>query len=299
MKRVGLVTVTYNSAAVIDGFLESLRAQDFPEWRLYVVDNASRDDGLDRIRRDLQDDERLAIIANSDNRGVATANNQGIKAALADGCDGVLLINNDIEFGPDLLSGMIAAMDRLDADILVPKIYYFEPKNMIWCAGGWFKRTRAYMTMHFGENEIDRGQYDEPMRIEYAPTCCMLVRAAVFARIGLMDENYFVYVDDVDFCYRAMRAGLRFWYSPAPVIYHKVSSLTGFHSDFSIYNGTLGHTYFLRKHKPATKLFWLAVIQAKFLIRLLRSGPVPAAFKRFGVEQRGFAAGMRRAVSPR
>ena len=294
MKCVGLVTVTYHSGAVIDGFLDSLYAQDFSRWRLYVVDNASTDDSLGRVRRDAATDARIVVVANGANRGVAAGNNQGIAAALADGCDGVLLINNDVEFGPALLSGMIAAMKSLGAEMLVPKIYYYEPKTRIWCAGGRFRRARGYMTDHFGEDEEDVGQYDTARRIEYAPTCCMLVQAEVFARIGLMDEKFFVYFDDTEFCYRALKGGVRFWYSPTPVLYHKVNSLTGTGSDFSAFNSALGQAYFLRKHKPATKFLWLALVQAKYFVRAAQGAFSAAARARFGVEQKGFWAGMAR-----
>jgi len=287
---VGLVTVTYNSASVIDGFMDSLLAQDMADWRLYVVDNASRDEGLARVRRDMAGDARIALIANAENRGVAAGNNQGIVAAQADGCDKILLINNDVEFGPDLLSGMLAAMGALGAQMLVPKIRYFEPADRLWCVGGRFMRARAYMTRHFGENEPDRGQYDSPRRIEYAPTCCMMVDAAVFTRIGIMDENYFVYFDDTDFCYRAHKAGISFWYSPAPLLFHKVSSLTGTGSEFSTFQGGRGQAYFARKHFGAFAFVFLAILQCKYALRLLR--PSRLAWRKFLLEQRAFRAGL-------
>jgi GT2 family glycosyltransferase len=287
---VGLVTVTYNSASVIDGFMDSVLAQDTADWRLYVIDNASRDDGLARVRRDMAGDARIALIANTENRGVAAGNNQGILAAQADGCGKILLINNDVEFGPDLLSGMLAAMRELGAKMLVPKIRYFEPSDMLWCAGGQFVRSRAFKTCHFGEGETDRGQFDSPQRIEYAPTCCMMINTSVFDDIGIMDERYFVYFDDADFCYRAINPAVSFWYSPKPIVYHKVSSLTGGDSDFTVFYNVRGQTYFARKHFRKISWVFLAVLQIKYVLRLMRLRP--QGLKRFWLEQRAFRAGL-------
>lgn len=268
MSRIGLVTVTFNSASVIDGFTTSVMGQTWQDWKLYVIDNASTDEGLLHVKCSAKADNRIVLIANQKNLGVAAGNNQGIESALADGCDSVLLINNDVEFGPNLISEMVAAMQQLGADMLVPKIRYFEPVDTIWCAGGRFNRRRAFSTIHFGEGEVDKGQFDKSQRIEYAPTCCMMINRSVFARIGVMDENYFVYYDDTDFCFRALSSGIAFWYAPEPVLFHKVSSLTGGMSDFSVLNATRGKVYFIRKHFPHRAAWWIALYQVLFFARL-------------------------------
>jgi GT2 family glycosyltransferase len=271
VSRVGLVTVTYNSASVIDGFMSSVIGQAWSDWKLYVIDNASTDDGVARVRRDGLTDDRIVLIENPKNRGVAAGNNRGIVAALADRCEKVLLINNDVEFGPDLIGGMVAAMARYGAAMMVPKIRFYDHPDKIWCAGGTFNRRRAFSTVHFGEGETDRGQFETAKRIDYAPTCCMMIDRAVFDQIGMMDENYFVYYDDTDFCFRALSAGIPFWYVPSPVLFHKVSSLTGGMSDFSVLNATRGKVYFIRKHFPRWAGTWIALYQILFFTRLFRS----------------------------
>src|SRR5581483_9698071 len=107
---LGIVTVTFNSAAVIDGFLESLLLQDFSSFRLYLVDNASTDDTLRRVAN--FEDDRIVVCHNQCNVGVAEGNNIGIRAALADDCRFVLLINNDTEFSPNLVSELIAGIRK-------------------------------------------------------------------------------------------------------------------------------------------------------------------------------------------
>jgi GT2 family glycosyltransferase len=268
-KRVGVVTVTFNSATVLDGFMASMLSQTYCNFVLYVVDNASSDQTLSMLGR--YSDSRVAVVPNESNVGVAEANNRGIALALGADCELVLLINNDTEFRDNLISLMVGALESRNAEMLVPKIMFFEPKSTIWCAGGFFRPWRGFSTGHYGEGEPDHGQFNDARPIEYAPTCCMLIKTAVFEKIGLMDARYFVYYDDTDFCWRAKELGIRFWYDPQGMLYHKVSSLTGgSESDFAINYATRNKVYFALKNLGALRMaYCLVIYQLIFLAKFL------------------------------
>lgn len=291
--KVGLVTVTFNSADVIEPFLRDTLAQTQTDFILYVVDNASTDDTLQRLRK--YSDPQIRVIANAKNVGVAEGNNQGTRAALADGCDAVLLINNDTEFETALIEKMGRELQGSGAGMVVPKILFYDPPDMIWCAGGSFNRLRGYSVIHDGERQKDTGQFNVARDIEYAPTCCMLVHRSVFDRIGLMDARYFAYFDDADFCMRAHRHNIRMRYLPDAVLRHKVSSLTGGGtSPFVGYHFTRNRFIFLRKHIGAVKVFLFAPLYELYLVaRLLlgRDSLTLAARK-----QKGFWDGLREPV---
>jgi len=277
--RIGVVTVTYNSASVIDGFMRSILSQRHNNFELYVIDNASADRTLRALTN--YTDSRITLIANDKNLGVAEGNNQGIRRAMQAGCDFVLLINNDTEFDAELMATMVEAIEKRRADMLVPKMMYFDPPNRIWCAGGYFKRWLGCVTGHFGEGTLDDGAFDTPRQIEYAPTCCMLVRAAVFDKVGLMDSRYFVYYDDTDFCWRAMKRGMLLWYEPAGILYHKVSSLTGgSESDFTIRFATRNKVYFTLKNLNVIGIaYCLLLYQLIFLTKLLSRRDSPKVYR--------------------
>lgn len=286
--KIGVVTVTYNSAGVIDDFLNSLLAQSYSNFEAWIVDNASSDATLQRVKSCA--DSRIVVIANSNNAGIASGNNQGIRAALQTGCDLVLLINNDTEFGADLLETLCGGLRDQAWDMIVPKIMYFEDPSKIWCAGGRFDKIRGYLTLHFGQRESDRGQYDLSRLVEYAPTCCMLIRKEVFERIGVMDENYFIYSDDADFCLRAKRTGVKLGYLPSAKLLHKVSSLTGGgQSKFAIRHLTRSHIYFIRKNLGFWRsLLYLPAYQVRLLYKLLSGVVDPGGYS---VRQMGFLQG--------
>ena len=248
---VGIVTVTFNSAGVISGFMESLLKQTHSDFILYIIDNASFDQTLQKVAE--YSDSRIVLMRNATNVGVAEGNNIGIREALKDGCTSVLLINNDTVFDSQLLGTLTNAFARYGCGMVVPKILYFDDPKRIWCAGGYFIRLRG-SARHFGHRRRDSGAFDQPRLVEYAPTCCMLIARDVFTRIGLMDANYFAYFDDTDFCYRANEAGITLLYLPSARLLHKVSSLTGDGSDFTNRYAVRNHIYYCLKHFPKWKL---------------------------------------------
>jgi GT2 family glycosyltransferase len=266
---VGVVTVTFNSASVLPGFLKCTLEQKHDAFLLYAVDNASKDDTLVMLRECW--DHRLKIIANSDNKGVAEGNNQGIRAALADGCSFVLLINNDTEFDPLLLTTLLDGLAKHDADMTCPKIMYFDEPQRIWAAGGAFQRWLGYRNIHLGADEVDNGQYDLDASIDYVPTCCVLVKRSVFETVGLMSSEFFVYMDDVDFMYRAKIAGVRLVYIPSARLLHKVGRLTGGpESPFTVRYCTRNRVYFLLRHFGLLRsLPMLLMMQAYYIVGLI------------------------------
>jgi GT2 family glycosyltransferase len=286
--KVGIVTVTFNSAEVLPDFIRSLDQQSHTNFHLYAIDNASSDETLVLLRSWAE--PKLSIISNSYNSGVACGNNQGIVAALADGCDLVLLLNNDVVFGPELISLLIKGLQNNDCSMTVPLIYYHVPSNKIWCAGGGFQAKYAARGVHYGVDEIDHGQYNEARRVDYSPTCCTLIKRDVFNKIGFMDERYFVYVDDNDFMYRALKANFKTFYLPEATLWHKVNSLTGTDSPFAQRYLSRNRALFLKKHFDRwTVLEFSLIYRAIYCYRLLSGKDSFAAFKR---RQAGWTEGL-------
>ena len=255
MEKIGLVTITYNSADVLKGFLDSTFKQSFQNFIIYIIDNNSQDDTVSIIEKDK--DERIVLIKNSENVGVAKANNQGIKLALKDDCSQVLIVNNDIEFEEQLFNKMLNIQKENNCSLVVPKMMYFDNPNYIWYAGSDFIKSKGYLPIHKGIRKKDNGQFDGVFQVEYAPTCCLLVKKQVFEDIGFMDEKYFVYFDDTDFAYRIWKDQRhKMIYLPVTKIFHKVGSLTNsfdksakqiYRGDFFLKQNTKNHVYFLRK----------------------------------------------------
>ena len=240
------VTVTYNGAAVLAPFLEDYKAQIGVEHMLVIVDNASTD-GTGALL-DAIDDASIVIIRNDCNVGVAAANNQGIEEALRRGARRIVLINNDTEFEPDLLARLDQSLHDNRASAISPLIPFYDHPDQIWFGGGRFSKKRGVSMVHdrFKKHLAVVGKI--PFPIDYAPTCCVMFDAAVFAKIGMMDERYFVYWDDVDFMWRMKRAGLKLVLDPTIRVLHKVSISTGGRlSSFSIKYNFRNQIFYTRK----------------------------------------------------
>lgn len=231
-RKIGIVTVLYNSETVLEEFFRTLSSQTYKNFILYVVDNFSPDNSLELSRKLASEYAfETVIIANGANYGVAKGNNIGIRKALEQGCDLVLLSNNDVALEDDSIEKLLVGFDKHGADMAVPKIYYYGT-NKIWCAGGGYK-MRNGLTVQYGQEE-DKGQFDTDKKVTYSPTCFMLIKKEIFESVGLMDENYFVYYDDTDFVHRAIKKNKTLWYVHDSVIHHNESTSTGKMSDFYV-----------------------------------------------------------------
>ena len=284
MSKIAIVTVLYNSVSVLPDFFQSLDSQTRRDFALYVVDNASPDDSLVLVNRLAQSvDFHVICIENSSNSGIAGGNNLGINAARQDGCEWILLTNNDTVWTPDTFEVLLEQACRCGAKIAVPKIK-IHGTDRIWYAGGRWNRFRGG-TMHVKK---DRTACAAPTA--YAPTCCMLIHHTVFARIGGMDERFFLYYDDSDFVRRAADAAIPVWYVPQAVVSHKESVSTGAVSPLAQY--WLSRNLLLFTYKHHSKLYWCYVLAVHLLIlctkRLLTFGRAE-----WRASRRGFRDGLR------
>jgi GT2 family glycosyltransferase len=284
--RIGVVTVTYNSEQVLQEFLDSLAVQTHRKFVLYVVDNASKDETLKILSQ--RTDMAVVVIANLSNIGVAEGNNQGIRSALEDGCECVLLLNNDTVLQDDLIAQLYEGLSRYPCDMTTGKMYFHDRPDVFWCAGAHFQPWRAFKAIHDGRGQRDTGQYDQPRRITYTPTCCLLVRRTVFDRIGMMDGRYFAYYDDADFLVRSLLHGIPLWYVPEARLWHKVASLASRQPEFAIRLFARNRVYFIRKYVPrglAYLWYWLDQFRYALAFVLLRSSLAKWRLRRMSAQE--------------
>ncbi len=248
MAKIGLVTVLFNSDNVLDHFFASISRQTAKEYILYLIDN-SPDEKSDSVIKRCLDNYRITDychIKSAGNIGVAAGNNAGIKKAIEDNCTHVLLLNNDIVIEQeDAFERIIKLAEK--ENIITPKILFYDTRK-IWTAGGYMDKLRG-LGVAYGMNKNDDEKYNISKYVTSESTCFMLINVDVFATVGLMDENYFLYVDDTDFVYRAIQKGYKVLYAPSIFILHKVSNSTGGdQTPFYIYYSNRNKIYFIRKN---------------------------------------------------
>ena len=299
MEKIGVVTVTYNSDKVLQPFLSDLFAQSFHNFNLYVIDNASEDKTL-KILDDLNDN-RVNQIRNRSNIGVAAANNIGIKKALEDKCSHILILNNDIEFSNTLFKDMLVSIKKENCSMMTPKIMYHSDKDIIWYAGGGFKKSNGYLPYHTGFNENIKNNNYQSLYVDYASTCCLLIKKDVFETIGYMDEKYFVYFDDTDFLFRVKKEGIhKIYYDSQITLFHKVGSLTksltkeferSYRTHFFLKQNIRNHIYFLRKIGSVYSYLFCLFLFFKNNLRFLFSSRTKKDFSTFLIINKSYFQG--------
>jgi GT2 family glycosyltransferase len=251
--RVAVVLVNWNGAgdtlatlASLDRCLPALAAAGLPPWRAIVVDNASTDDSVARLRRERPG---LEVIESGANLGFAGGNELGIRRALADaGIGWLLLLNTDVELDPAFLPPLLAACADPRVGAAGPKIFYFDPPDRLWAAGGRL-RLRETVTEEYGRGKVDAPRFSQPAEVTYLTTCCLLIPRDALERVGPLDAAYFINVDDADWCRRALDAGYRLRYVPASRVWHKVAAASGgSYSPGKNFHTARGNAVFVRRH---------------------------------------------------
>lgn len=224
--KLGVVLVNYNGIEYNEACINSIRASDWSgEILVFCVDNDSQDGSPERLMERYGNEAWFHLIKMEENVGFSAANNAGLHEAVEVGCDLLMLLNNDTCIEKDMIRRLAACVEG-KACIAAPKIYYWDQKDMIWSAGGYLTSV-IKKPVSFGEGEKDTGQYGQEKECTCLNGCCMFLSAENFLRIGDMDEDFFLYYEDTEYCMRAMEKRIRLLYCPGAQMYHKVSASTG------------------------------------------------------------------------
>lgn len=266
------ITLNWNRPDDTIACLDSLAQQSYPNLRALVVDNGSSDDSVARIRAAHPD---VLLLAHGENSGFAHGINLGIRAALAQGAAALFLLNNDTLLAPDAVARLAQHLNPGVA-LLAPIIYYADAPQRVWSLGGtlnpWLLETRGSR-----RGEEDRGQWPELLELDFVPACGLLAPAAIFQTVGLFDERFFMYYEDLDFCLRARRAGWRIQALTTAKMWHKVSlSSGGSDSPNERYWMARSSVLYFRKHARPWQwpliAFWRAGSAVRTSVRLAHRG---------------------------
>lgn len=245
-RKQDVVAVVLNYRRPVDtvGCVRALLESEGGAPEIIIVDNGSPDGSAERLAREFPS---LTLIRNPTNLGYAGGNNVGIRAALDGGAERILVLNNDCTVAPDAVAALAEAAGRTGADIVSPKVLDARLPGIIQYAG--------YRNIHLlaqgipvGEGERDRGQYDRERELDAAPGCALLLTRRLLERVGLFDEQFFSYSEELDLCRRAREAGCRILYAPrARVLHVKAATLDARSPDY-VYYLARGRLIYARKY---------------------------------------------------
>lgn len=240
--RVGIVLLNWNQPADTLACLASLRRLEYGPVEVVVVDNGSTDGSPEVLRREFPD---VTLIENDSNLGFAAGNNVGIRYLLDRAADYVLLLNNDTEVPPSLLRRLVdvAESDRR-IGIVGPKILYYRPNDVIWSAGG--RVDRLGRPSHLRFDEVDDGADQSVQDVDYVTGCALLIKRQAIEQVGALDERFFIYYEEAEWCARVHRAGYRVVYVPQAHMWHKIQQSARNHSRRYLYLMARNRLLYLR-----------------------------------------------------
>jgi len=237
------VVVNWRRPADTIACIESLKVTSYPNHEIIVVDNASNDGSVERIRVAAPG---ITVLTNSRNLGFAGGVNVGIKQALAVGASHVFLLNNDAVVAADFLEPLVASF-RGDPSIGIaaPTVYRFDT-DQPFSVGGWPRRFLPLMVHDYRASASKR--HAEPVDLPYVWAQAMLIRREVIDAVGLFDPEFFMYYEDCDFCLRTAKKGFRIVHVPQSLVWHKVAQSTS-GADWSRWRHKVSSMFhFHRKH---------------------------------------------------
>ena len=251
--KVAIIIINWNTYQLTYNCLKSLELCTYNNKTIFFVDNGSNDGSGDKIALEFPE---INCINNQKNEGFTGANNKALKVILKQNFDYVLLLNNDTEVKPDFLSLMQASMDS-DNNLAAtqPLILDFPNKNTIWNAGGSFNTFFG-----LSKTRCKGMTYKPNLKIEtlteWISGCCILVKIAVIKEVGLLDNRFFAYFEDVDWSIRMTNLGYKLGVVPKSIIYHHSSGSTkrnnttneGNLSPYAHYLNVRNHIYLIKKH---------------------------------------------------
>lgn len=234
------------------------------DFEIIVIDNGSKDNSVVKLA-EISSKHNLLFIDNKENLGFAEGNNVGIREARG---EWVLLLNNDTVFKEEFISKMAkAAIDNPDAAAIGPKIYYYDSPSKIWYNGG--KITKYYNFVD--DQSVDNEDYKQ---VEWITGCALMINKKAFEKIGLLDKDFFMYNEDIDWCIRARRAGLNLVYTPYAEIWHIGSKTANesFKKSFQIYYGYRNKLFIVNKNTKGFEYIYLIfVILSGICFRIIDS----------------------------
>jgi GT2 family glycosyltransferase len=218
--RVSVVIPNWNGKRFMAGCLDSLAKQTYDKVEVVVVDNGSADGSVELMRESYP---HIQLIRFEQNTGFSVAVNAGIKSSDS---EFVALLNNDTIVEPDWISEMVRAMrEHPEIGSTGCKMLAYDDKELLDGAGDGYRR--GGLPGRIGHREKDLGQFDAPRYILGACGGAAMYRRSMLDEIGLFDEDYFAYLEDVDLGLRAQNAGYKCWYVPSAIIYHLGCGTTG------------------------------------------------------------------------
>ncbi len=276
--RVTAIVLNWNGRRFLQPCLHALQAQTYRDLEVIVVDNGSTDGSVEYLR---EQSSRVQLICNQHNLGFAVGNNQAIHASDS---PYVATLNNDARPEPGWLAALVAVMEtNPQVGACASKMLFADRPAMINSAG--IAIDRAGIAWDRLGGQPDNVDETDPQEVFGACAGAALYRRSMLEQIGLFDEDFFAYLEDVDLAWRAQAAGWRALYVPAARVVHHHSGTSVEGSPFKSQLLGRNKLWLLTKNYPWPHWLWygplIALYDAGSVVMALLRGDINPAIGRW------------------
>jgi GT2 family glycosyltransferase len=278
--ELSIIIVTYNPGPILLSCLESLRPHlSDASTEVFLVDNASQDEVVEQVRRDFPE---IKIILNTENRGFAAANNQGLAAASG---DYLVLLNPDTRIRGDAIRQLQSfLMSHPRAGIVGPRtldvnhrvaLTAYGPYRLLTILWQYLGLDRIFPYLVYGKYRYDCEHAEQPFTVSWIQASCMMLRCQVYKQIGGLDERLFLFSEEPDLCERAASHGWEVAYVPSAEIEHHESSVVSRYPLVKMRHYHLSPLHYFRKRNQETAVMFLKLgfvleLSIKFMVRFVQ-----------------------------
>lgn len=274
MKKIDIIILHYGDIAVTKKCIKSLESSAKGFRDIILINN---DPQIDLTQRIQSKPKRIVLNAKK-NLGFAAGVNLGIQKSFKNNADAVCLLNNDVVIEKDFIKGLSTYLfGKKDVGIVGPLIEFAAKGGQMYDHGA-IVDQKTGMSKH--RNYFSK-KTKAPLLVDAITGCCMMIKKEVLEAIGLFDEQFFMYYEDVDFCLRAKEKGFRVYVVPSEIIHHELSKSIGRKSSSLIYQLVKSNIRFSKKHTEFPQRYFSVLSQiVKFALKMpYHSGAVARAIK--------------------
>lgn len=236
MKETAVVICNYNKENYVVNCIKSVLESTYSNYDIYVVDNASIDNSVEAIQKNFSD--KVTLILNEENKGGSGGFNSGMKHVLNKNYKYIYLLDNDVVIDKDGLMSLVDFLDKnQEVGAVGSQIYFMDSPNIIQEFGSFIDFEIFNMRIK-NRGNVNKEINEEFIECDYLPACSMLLRSAALDKVGIFNENYFVYWDDIDFGYRLKNTGYKIISTSLSKVWHKGGG--------NVRSNTFGTYYFWR-----------------------------------------------------
>ena len=294
IENVAIIIVNWKQYELTKKCIESIYNSNAINFNIILVDNEFQIEPLTELKNEFK---QIKFFKNISNLGFAAANNIGIKYAIANNYDFVLLLNNDTEVEKGFLQPLINCLRRNNRwGAVQPVIMEYNRRKKVWNSGG-------YLNDFFGLPYTNKKLNLKINEVDWITGCCILIKTSLVEKVGLLDENFFAYFEDVDWSIRMQKLGFRLGLVENSIVYHHGSkSLSnsvseGVLSPLIHYLNIKNHIYLVKKHKNKFNLFGVCVFQISKFLTYVIYFTIRLRFKKLRTVCEGFVDGINKKVN--